>query len=299
MISPYAITFKEWCELFYYIPDKEKEFAGRGVKLFYNMLSASDIPNNIYYTRKSVPTEIVGTDLAYEELAPFSNCMMMTPKQYLFSTTKPTNLWKASKIDDYAIERILSMNSNKYSIIEKSTNIPDHPYILFIISSILLQEQTIKRVLQWAHDNQQYVIFKDHPYPLNGVRAKTYWNKYGALLSKYVTLIDTGNLETLLEHCTAVWCYNSGVGFKAILKKKPVAYFLAGELSNLVGGICVSPEQAAQATVPTEEDTYRYISWLYNKVLIDTELPNAGEILEKRLHSFYIQNKRTITEFLL
>ena len=297
MISSYAISYEEWCKLFHYLPEREQQFAGAGVKLFHNTLGSVSIPNNLYYIRNKVPQYITQTELAYEEISPLGNLIALTPKQYLFSIFTPTNLWKASKIDEVAVERVLAMSSTKYAIAEQEVII-DRPYILFAISSSTLHHSAIEQVIRWAEQKKQYVVFKDHPYPLDGVRAKTYWNNYRPILSKYVSIADSGNLNSLIENATAVWAYESGVVFKAMLMGKPVAYFYPGTFSNLVG-VSSNPAQAYVASAPATSDIYRYISWLYNKVAIDTTNANAEEVLNKRLHKFYTLNKRSITEFLL
>lgn len=297
MISPYAINYEQWCKLFYYLPEREQQFAGAGIKLFHNALQTATVPNNLYYVRNDVPESIKHTELAYEEISPLGNLIALTPKQYLFSVYTPSNIWKASKIDDIAVERVLAMSSTKYEVSEHDINIP-HSYILFAISSIQLNHHTIEQIIQWAEQTKQHVVFKDHPYPLDGVRAKSYWNNYRPILSEYASIADSGNLNSLIQNATAVWAYESGVIFKAMLMGKAVAYFYPGVFSNLVG-VSNSPAQAFTATAPAVSDIYRYISWIYNKVAIDTTSANAEEVLNQRLHKFYNLNKRSITEFLL
>ena len=297
MLNSYAISYSEWCNLFCYLPSYELPTAGSGINTFYSLVS--NIPNNIYYIRKAVPQRFIATELCYEEVSPMSNLIALTPKQYLFFNFMPSNIWKASKICEHSVDKILTMTDTKYlaTNIVETYYLPDN-YIFFAISSITLNTKTIIQVIKWATENKKYVVFKDHPYPVDSVRAKDYWHLFKPILSEYTILLDQGDLNTLINNADCVWVYESGVGIKALLSGKRIAYFYPGTFSNLVG-VSRTPEEAFIQQMPNKEDIYRYLSWLYTKVVIDTTDPNAGDILNQRINTFYRLNKQTITEFLL
>jgi hypothetical protein len=203
------------------------------------------------------------------------------------------DFWKTSSIDENILNRFSVINLNKYPQGDNKTNIDN--YILFVLQDVTPLTFNIKTfisIIDWSYKNKKTILFKIHPacrlddqiLYLFKVVKNTHPSKYYRILS------NSYNIDELINNAKAVWSFNSGVSLTALLKEKPAVSFMNSPYNPLCR-LCKSPEEAYLATLPQKEELLQYLSWYYNRFVIDISATNAKERIEDLFDLFYTKKK--------
>ena len=249
--------------------------------------------------------------LYYRENTPIFHFFRLVPHRYYSHLYQPTGLWKNTVADENIVEYINSQNHDKY--VNNDIKIDyDFEYVLYCTCSFFLDPVMPFKVMEWAKENKRHVVFKFHPYQYTDpifrkdllsqskkysgylANPKEFWEKakHLGLLSEYVHLTFNCDTNHLIKNSTAVWSNHSGVGFKAMLERKPVGF------QTMRDGVDYfefakkfsTPEEADTATIPSLEDLYKFLTWYYKIVILDMSHSNVKERLESRLDLFFNKN---------
>lgn len=124
--------------------------------------------------------------------------------------------------------------------------IPDEPYIFFPLQiphdesiklfSPISAEIVVEELCLWAEKKSIKIVFKPHPVNLAAMEV------YKKIVTKTTHFWSSASVHDLISNARAVYLINSGVGFEALLHKKPVVTFgkveydcvtIKGEINNL------------------------------------------------------------------
>jgi ABC-type dipeptide/oligopeptide/nickel transport system permease component len=87
-----------------------------------------------------------------------------------------------------------------------------------------------------------------------------------------------------------MWTAASGVGFAALLKGKPVSYFMRDYDYNY-GPIARFTESADEAFADDYVLDYdivrRYFTWYYKAICVDLKDPNVYNVIDEKLHNYF------------
>jgi len=213
----------------------------------------------------------VGRYLSYGEGTPVFYFFKLSPEEYLIRDFSYKPYWLSHATSSDTIEYLLNVDYNKY---KANTNLyaPDSPYILVVLNDMSNELLLIEHMCLWAKHNKHKVLFKAHPFPPDNSDPLEQW-QYINNKSEYVELHVDINTNMLVDNCSALVTAESGVGMYALLKDKPVTY-LRNDIDYSYGAIanyCSNLHDIDTVLFKKmpQQDIYQYLSWFYNKVIID------------------------------
>jgi hypothetical protein len=223
--------------------------------------------------------------IEYTENTPIPHLFRMSPKRYFLNTYQP-KLWQNHDVNSTIRSQFAS--ANKYA---PRTEVYEfnQPYIMFALQSINFRQYYMPtrlfiELIHWAETNQRYVLFKAHPFTTPDNKIFAYWKmlQKNGVITKYAVLVDAKfNTDTLIDNAEMVWTYSSGVGLQAVLQGKPVASFTDQTDYADMYTICKSPAEAALAKVNPDVD--RFLSWYYEKLIIDVSRDDLADQITNRI----------------
>jgi len=258
--------------------DLKNDFDGE-VKYFYN--TNNKVTNTLYYA----------------ENTPVFYLFKLSPNGYFIDKDDPFNLWKKSEIDNDIIDKFRSLTTNKYKQPSKSMRM-NHSYILFALQSIYETRFNTKifyDCVKWAVKNEKDIVFKLHPFHSNDGSIQMAINnvKDYPKVQKYVKFVGQEyNFDDLLDGCEMLWTFSSGAGLQAILKEKPVSYFMKPFDYYPMCKYARTPEEAYDNKYDLDT-VKKFLSWYYNKLTLDVTSSNFEDKLYERLDN-YFNKKMTI-----
>ena len=225
----------------------------------------------------------------YTENSPVPFYFKMSPGRYYIDTFQPA-LWHNTDIDSSIYNKYI--NSNKY---QTASNIYkfNNSYILFALQSANFREKALSQrllihLIYWAESTKNYILFKLHPFTGTGNKLLLLWNRLVELklVKKYAVLVSEHyNIDNLIENARAVWTYSSGVALQALVKNKPVAVFSRVTDYIDICSFVTTPEQASNIIEPDKESVSRFLTWYYNKLIIDVNSLTLETAIEQRIDS--------------
>lgn len=277
-------VYYDWCRARITQPEKLKN--AKYLKQFIS--NAADIApsitgNLLYYSKTSY-----GKYISYGEGTPVFYFFKVVPDSYYITYFEPDNLYKNHSIDKNIISVLKSHNLTKYNI-TANADFNYNNYILVPLQRHDEQINFIKDISTWANSNKTLVIFKIHPLSMSTTSIDSLSTEYS---NKYAIFVENVDIDLLIDRCIAVWTFNSGIGFNALLAFKPVCYFLKDydHTYGPVAKFCSSIDEAAESYTPDCEDVMRYFSWYYNTFIIDVSKYTAKDKLLKRLTNYFHYN---------
>jgi hypothetical protein len=141
-------------------------------------------------------------------------------------------------------------------------------------------EEFVRGVAEWCVANQKTVVFKGHPINLASMAPlEAIINKFDR---RYVSYEVCGNVHDFIEHADKVYTINSGVGFEALLHKKPLVTFGKSEY-DCVSFKCslnsVDMDSAYKSVFFDEGRTIQLFNHFLGDVCIDSSKPIEKDIL--------------------
>lgn len=251
-----------------------------------NITHNIDISTTIgYYTDSTYSSYLI----EYCENTPIEYFFKMSPNLYFLNKFSP-KLWHKNDIDTNIRSKFI--NANKYALRDEVYQF-DKPYILFALQSINFTSNTMsKRLLielvHWAETNSKYILFKLHPFTTPDSKILLYWNmlKEAGVIKKYAVLVDSKyNTDELINNAEAVWTYSSGVGLNAVVQDKIVVAFTDKLDYADLYTICKGPNEAILAKNKSKLDIDRFLSWYYNKLIIDVSRDDLNEQIYNRIQT--------------
>jgi hypothetical protein len=245
--------------------------------------------------------------LEYSENSPMFNLFKLSPNGYYIYNYNQLDLWKKHDIDHNIIEFLNDKNTNKYNQNNKIYEF-DEEFILFPLQSLYVRfdANIFIRCVIWAEKNKKYIIFKKHPFSVADDHIDKVWKhlQQKGIIKQYAKLITHEyNLDKLIDAAKMVWCFSSGAGTQALLKRKPLSFFswdIKGRVRPFVDYAPIAhlsngPEDAYSNKNINEEDLKRYFSWYYHKLVIDLDNNDYEQKIYNRMYDFYVKDK-TIEE---
>lgn len=271
--------------------NQQEKFNGyRWIKRFESELQ--DVSNNLdasttigYYTNSVYNT----CQIEYTENTPVPYLFKMSPSRYFLDTFNP-KLWYRHDVDSNIRSKFA--DANKYALRDEVYQF-DKPYILFALQSVNFTSTTMTKrlfieLVHWAEANKKYVLFKLHPFTTADNKILLYWDmlKEAGVIKKYAVLVDsTYNTDELISNSDAVWTYSSGVGLNAVVKDKIVVAFTDQLDYADLYTICQNPNEAILAKNKPKIDIDRFLSWYYNKLIIDVSREDLNDQIYNRIQS--------------
>ena len=248
---------------------------------------------------------LTGRFMSYAEGTPIFPLFKFVPQKYFIETYEPTHYWKKSPIDEIVADRLLSYRLFKYDLPYQDFNYEPN-YRLYVCHSIFdLDKSAIVKSAVWAHTHKQRVVIR-----LGTIRdvADTE-NKYERLIeqiyksgvSKDLFIVDLySHIDDLVNNCKMMWSANSGVGFAALLKGKPVSHFYK-DIDYSYGPVARFTHSADEAFDEdfqiNYDDVRRYFTWYYKKLCVDLNRDDAIDMIDEKLFRYFKQ-KQPISEML-
>lgn len=232
--------------------------------------------------------------IEYTENTPVPYLFKMSPNRYFLNIFNP-KLWYKHDIDSNIRSKFA--DANKYALRDSVYQF-DNPYILFALQSVNFTSTTMSKrlfieLVHWAETNKKYVLFKLHPFTTPDNNILLYWNmlKEAGVIKKYAILVDSKyNTDELIANSNAVWTYSSGVGLNAVVQNKIVVSFTDQLDYADLYTICQSPNEAILAENKPKVDVDRFLSWYYNKLIIDVSRDDLYEQICNRIQSCVVNN---------
>lgn len=231
---------------------------------------------------------LTNDDLSYVEGTPIFHWFKLTKNAFFITHGYEDHRWQEHNINPNIREIIFRNGVNKWTTSDDVLDI-EPGFILFPIQTFSAQLELIIEIVKWADRNKTRVLFRPHPYPQEDIDEDLIWLRLVDKLGvdpTYVTFSGVGNIDIIVDRCQAVWTHNSGVGMQALLKGKPVAYFLK-DFDHTYGNVatfCTSVAQAAEAPPPNPKDVDRFFSWYYDEVAIDLSDVNYIDRMQERVN---------------
>lgn len=241
--------------------------------------------------------------LEYTESSPFTRLFKVSPNGYFIYNYPQTDLWKRHSIDDSILDKYL-VNTNKYAQPDSIYPIQHTDYILFCLQATAtylphsFNISGLFNIVRWAKHNNKAVYFKLHPNTPDNSHIYKIWYKlkYNGYITDHTILIGKQyNLDNLIDNASAVWTFSSGAAFQAILKDKAVVHFYPDTDYAPIATFAETPEQAYTASIISEEDKLRYLSWFYHKLTIDVTATDFINKLDERFLQVF-KKRMTIDE---
>lgn len=250
-----------------------------------------DLTTTIGYCDAAYATDDL---INYTENSPIPYLFKVSPNRYYIDNYSPA-LWKYSDIDSTI--RNNYVNPNKYKAGELEY-VFEHNYVLFALQannfrSGAISQQLLLKIIHWAETSKTYVLFKLHPFTGENNRVIEFWNRLVELqvIKQYAVLVDsTYNTDSLIDGSRAVWTYSSGVALQGILKSKPVAVFNGSMDYAGAARVVTSPEEANLITAKSDDEVNRFLTWYYNKLVIDVSSDTFVQALQTRIESCIIND---------
>lgn len=145
--------------------------------------------------------------------------------------------------------------------------IPHDESILFF--SPFDELEVIEAVVDWAKTHHVHVVFKKHPKNLESMAPLV-----KAATGSYIHWSEA-SVHDLIEGCAAVFTINSGVGFEALLHKRPVVTFGHTEYDAVTIPVTLETIDVAWSAVKQWRadregvEYIRYVSWFCRTCAID------------------------------
>lgn len=237
--------------------------------------------------------------LTYTEGTPIFSLFKLVPQTYFIDTFEPSEYWKKSNIDDAIIDRLTSYNTFKYELNSTDNNYDPNYYLYVCTSHYEIDKIAMIRSAYWAKINNKRLVIRlgvgRHVFDKKNLYSKAIKILRDKGITEENVIIDTtSHIDTLVSNCLMMLTAASGVGFAALLKGKPVSYFLRdcdysyGPIARFTS----KPEEAFDDNyVLNYDDVRRYFTWYYNKIAIDLLHQNAGEMIEQRIYDYFTLNK--------
>lgn len=143
-------------------------------------------------------------------------------------------------------------------------------------------ENVVSAVIEWSKHSGVPIVFK--PHPMNK-KAMAIFEKQAKAAGCYWS---TGNIHTLIDHSTAVFTINSGVGFEALFHLKPIVMFgraeydcVAAKVQDLSpAGIDIAWQASRAFSRPELNRRYRrFVDWFLSSYAVDLSSPNGRDRL--------------------
>jgi hypothetical protein len=249
-----------------------------------NITNNIDISTTIgYYTNSTYNSYLI----EYCENTPITYFFKMSPNRYFLDKFNH-KLWHRHDVDTSITSKFF--NANKYTLRDEVYQL-DKPYILFALQSVNFTSYSMSKKLfielvHWAEINKKYVLFKLHPFTTSDNKILLYWNmlKEAGVIKKYAILVDSKyNTDKLISNSDAVWTYSSGVGLNAVIQDKIVVAFTDQLDYTDLYTICKNPNEAILATNKSKLDMDRFLSWYYNKLIIDVSREDLNTQISNRI----------------
>ena len=145
--------------------------------------------------------------------------------------------------------------------------------------SNVTEVDVIKRLVEWADINKQYVVFKKHPANLKAMK------EFDEIIdSSRYSLWSDANIHELISLSEGVLTINSGTGFEALLHKKPVVTFGNTEYDVLTYKSNLKDLDDAYRFIRSfrfddfKEKYYRFFNWYCEIYCLDTTLDKSKQI---------------------
>lgn len=239
----------------------------------------------------------VGRYLSYGEGTPVFYFFKLSPEEYFIRNFNYKPYWHTHSTNNNTIDYLLSIDWNKY---KANTNvyIPDKPYVLVILNDMSQELTMIEYMCVWAKLNQHRVVFKAHPFPADNSNPIEKWQRVKNK-STYVELCADVNTNVLVDNCNALVTVESGVGLYALLTNKPVTYFRNdidysyGAIANYCDKLS-NIDELVFKKLP-QQDIYQYLSWFYNKVIVDVSIDYENSLYQR--FDKYFNKKCSIDDY--
>lgn len=227
-----------------------------------------------------------GGQLVYEEGNPNFRLYKVSPNGIFINYHDEKNhFWKTTPINEGTVEKVLSMQNHKYDTAKGQPHLPEK-FVLVPLQRAILENEHLERIAQWARVNKSYVVFKEHPCSsetesfdqiIASIKGRS---RYTLFASKDACI------DYLIEKCQSVWTLNSGVGFTALLRGKPVATFLKTDHS-VFGNRVRNVIDASQVKAPSQRDLFQFITWYHDIFAIDIDADDFESRLDQRFDAVF------------
>lgn len=135
------------------------------------------------------------------------------------------------------------------------------------------EDEVVRAVLEWSGRSGVPVVFKPHP------ASEKAMQPYAEMVKAAGAYWSTAHVQDLIERAAAVFTLNSGVGFEALLQRRPVVTFGQSEYDCV--SIRATPDSidgawtACLATSPADlERRYRrFVDWFLSTYAVDLSQP--------------------------
>jgi hypothetical protein len=227
--------------------------------------------------------------LVYEEGNPNFNLYKVSPNGIFINYYNQSNdYWKTTEIRKGTVDTMLALSNNKYEVASSLVCLPKN-FILFPLQRAIAENYYLESVAKWAKINKVYVVFKEHPCSSEETTFAEIINSVKNR-SEYTMFVNKkANIDYLIDKCNRVWTLDSGVGFTATVKGKPVATFRPTDYS-VFGNQVSTLRDAALIKAPSKEELHRFLTWYYDVFTIDIDSSDFKERLSYRFDAFYNKN---------
>ena len=162
----------------------------------------------------------------------YSPCFTVDKQGWAASSSKHKSYeYVEQSINQSTIDYIEKVKSNKVSKYEQLDTKVDYDFDVFFPLQIPHDQtlefhskyelkEIVEFAIKWAVKNKVKILFKKHPF---GKKLK-YLDK-SLLKSKYVKVIEGGDIHDLIQRAKVVFVANSGVGLESLFYYKPVVNF--------------------------------------------------------------------------
>jgi len=218
--------------------------------------------------------EVDSNTIEYTEASPVPHFIKVVKDRYFITKFDPIDAWENHDINTQTYNYVNKLSFSKYKDYNSVFEF-DGDYILYALQSTRSDLDLIIKTMKYANDTSTNVLFKLHPFMDKDHVLLKAWPllEEKGLITKHTVLVPAShNTAALIDNSTAVWTHSSGVGFTAVMKGKPVTTFGQVDYSPLCG------DQPA-----TEETKQRFISWFYDKIVVDVSNTNYKKILKDRI----------------
>lgn len=283
-----AITPKEWCESRI---DQKLKFQNVSYITEFNKALVKfkdEFDGEVRYFYKN-------TDLShhkilyYAENTPIFYLFKLSPDGFYIDNEDTNDLWKRSEIDTTILEKFNSLTTNKYLQGEQTFK-DESDFILFPLQSLAnkFDPKIFFDCIGWAVKNKKKIVFKLHPFHHgNVVNNSVISIKKNPKIQEYVKFVNSEyNLDDLIDKCCMVWTFNSGSGLQAILKGKPVSYFMKPYDYAPICKYSLTPEEAFNCEY-NSENVKRFLSWYYHKLTLDVTHNDFENKLYERMDNYF------------
>jgi hypothetical protein len=224
--------------------------------------------------------------LVYEEGNPNFRLYKVSPNGVFINNHDEQNhFWKTTPINERTVEKVLSMQNHKYNTAKGQPDLPEK-FVLVPLQRAIMENKHLERIAQWARVSKSYVVFKEHPCAsedesfdqiIASIKGRS---RYTLFASK------AASIDHLIEQCHSVWTLNSGVGFTALLRGKPVATFLRTDHS-VFGNRVRNVVDASKVEAPSQRDLFQFITWYHDIFAIDIDADDFENRLDQRFDAVF------------